>query len=101
MFFISEESTISFSLSMDRPCQTVPPKVASGFIPGNTSSTGEPLPLLAKILIPVAGVLLIVVVMVTWFCCVQRKETRDCDDFVIESTLMVRLDVTEDPGLSS
>ena len=50
---------------------------------------GNPLPLLAKILIPVAGVLLIVVVVFTWYCCVRKKENGDMNDLMIESTLMV------------
>ena len=50
---------------------------------------GNPLPLLAKILIPVAGVLLIVLVAFTWYCCVRKKENGDMNDLMIESTLMV------------
>ena len=52
-------------------------------------TSGNPLPLLAKILIPVAGVLLIVLAVFTWYCCVRKKENGDMNDLMIESTLMV------------
>ncbi|RMX48067.1 hypothetical protein pdam_00002672, partial [Pocillopora damicornis] len=63
-------------------------------------SIGEPLPLLAKILIPVFGVLLVVVVGVAWCCCVRGKERENFENLIIESTLMVRLDVTENRRVS-
>lgn len=48
------------------------------------------MPLLAKILIPVFGVLLVVVVGVAWCCCVRGKERENFENLIIESTLMVR-----------
>ncbi|XP_020631122.1 uncharacterized protein LOC110068092 isoform X2 [Orbicella faveolata] len=76
-------------------CSTpeIPPGITgSGYTPRNYSPAGTPLPLLAKILIPVAGVLLIVLVMFTWYCCVRKKESGDRDDLMIESTVMVRFE---------
>lgn len=76
------------------------PGIVAMFTPGEPSTAGEPLPLLAKILIPVFGVLLVVVVGVAWCCCVRGKERENFENLIIESTLMVRLDVTENRRVS-
>lgn len=73
------------------------PGAVSGFTPGEPSTVGEPLPLLAKILIPVVGVLFVVVVGVAWCCCVRGKERENFEN-PTESTQMVRLDGTENRG---